>query len=60
MLSVRSIQFVVTAFASDEIRSEAEELGGLYLEKPISLNDLTREPRGLSLTRLLLNPLPSI
>jgi len=31
---------LVTAFGSDDIRSEAEALGAFYYEKPISLNEL--------------------
>jgi DNA-binding NtrC family response regulator len=31
---------LMTAFGSEEVRSETERLGALYYEKPISLNEL--------------------
>jgi DNA-binding response OmpR family regulator len=31
---------LLTAFGSDEVRADAEAIGALYLEKPISLDDL--------------------
>jgi DNA-binding NtrC family response regulator len=31
---------LITAFGSDEVRSEAEALGAIYMEKPLSLDDL--------------------
>jgi DNA-binding NtrC family response regulator len=31
---------LITAFGSDEVRAEADKLGALYYEKPISLNEM--------------------
>jgi DNA-binding NtrC family response regulator len=31
---------LVTAFGSDQVQSEAEALGAVYMEKPLSLSDL--------------------
>jgi DNA-binding response OmpR family regulator len=31
---------LVTAFGSDQVQKEAEALGALYLEKPVSLQDM--------------------
>jgi len=39
-LRPRSGLILVTAFGSNEVRSEAGELGALYYEKPISLVEL--------------------
>lgn len=36
----RSGLILVTAFGSNEVRFEAAELGALYYEKPVSLNEL--------------------
>jgi DNA-binding NtrC family response regulator len=36
----RGKRILLTAFGSDQVRSEAQRLGALYHEKPLSLNEL--------------------
>ena len=39
---------LLTAFGSDEVRSEAEAFGALYREKPVSMEDLLTSVETLS------------